>query len=655
MNVRLLLFLLLSGLVWSCKKLTDAPQPTCFIPYVDFVAYNINPSTLEVSFTSVSSFNGNITSHHWDFGDGTTFSGPVPPPHRYPAQSANDTGRVYRVKYTVRNECGEAFWTKEVRLNRCLANVGFTYTKLNDSTVRFQNTTTSGSNVTYEWTFGDGTTSTSTANEITKVYRFNGSYTVTLKAINACGENFFIARIPVCRKPVPVQQVQVNSCGQVTINAAGTTNGERFQWDFGNGVVLPAAPSTSSSITYTYPAPGQYAIRMKVWNNGNCDSAVTTTNVTVQSSALGTNRQWSYTSDDLNFQFSRTPVANATGYKWNFSDGSSLNGLSVSKQFTTPGTYTVQLIAFNDCAADTFQQTFSVPFIKTITGAAALSFTQVEVVSPQNIYLLSTNGLVYRTDTAGNWSAPILLPPSLTFNNNTRLFKDVNNQLWVFGRGNIARLNPSNNTWTSFFSNTGYNSNTTITDMTVDAANNIWTVANGEVRRNQTEINSQGNVNFSSITFAPGTNTIWATANNRTQLFSVSPTGNQFNTVTNNGISGGADDIMVASNGELFFSTGTGIVRANSSGGLLTSYNSSNTNGLLTGRPSAFDLDDEGFIWALQNNRLLKIPVAGGTTVNYSQNGTLTSLNDVSVLRLSLTDHDLILTKSTGNAALHVK
>jgi hypothetical protein len=180
-------------------------------------------------------------------------------------------------------------------------------------------------------------------------------------------------------------------------------------------------------------------------------------------------------------------------------------------------------------------------------------------------------------------------------------------------------------------------------------------VASGDVRRNQTKINTQGNVNFSSVAFVPGTNTIWATAVNRSQLYSVSPTGNQFNTVNTAGISGGADNLVVASNGDLFFSTGNGIVRTSSSGNLITNYNSSNTGGLLTGSPTAFDLDSEGFIWALQNNRLLRIPIAGGTTVNYSQNATLTSLNDLSVLQLSSTDHDLILTKSTGNAVLHVK
>jgi PKD repeat protein len=638
----------------SCQKLIEPPKPACFIPYVDFVAHHVDPNTLEVRFTSITAFNGTITAHEWDFGDGTTFSGPNPPPHRYPQQSGGSNGATYRIKYTVRNECGEAYWTKDISLNRCLPAVNFTFTKLNDSTIRFQNTTTSASPVVYEWKFGDGTTSTSASNDFTKVYRFNGTYTVTLNAVNACGENFFVTTVPVCKKPVPAQQVQVSACGQVSINASTTINGEKYQWDFGNGTVLPAVPSATPTITYTYPSPGQYTIRLKVLNGTACDSAFTSTPVVIQSTSITPNRQWSYVSDDLSFQFSRSTVTGATAYKWVFSDGSTLTGQNVSKQFAAPGSYTVSIIASNACQADSFQQTVSVPLSKALGMPPAIRFRQVVVVSPQQIYFLGENGQLYRSDTAGNWSSGMALPSSLNFNDKTQLFKDVNNQLWIFGRGAVARFNPGSNTWTSFFNTTGYGNNTTIENIAVDASGNLWTVAGGDVRRNSTNINASGNPNFSAIAFAPGSNSIWATAQNRSQLYSVSVTGNSFNT---SGIASltAAGQIMAASNGELFFATGTGIMRASSSGNLLSTYTLLNTNSLLTGRPDDFIVDEEGFIWAVQNNRLLRIAVNGGAALNYSQNSALTNPSSLSLLRLSATDHDLFITKTSGNAAVHVK
>src|SRR5215211_3159756 len=224
MKVRLLIFLLYSTLFFGCKKFVETPKETCFIPYVDFVAYNINPSTLEVSFTSITSYNGVIRSHHWDFGDGTTFDGEIPPPHKYPPQSPSSAGNSYRVKYTVTNSCGEAYWTDEVKINRCLADAKFTYSFLNDSTVRFTNGTTSATPVNYVWDFGDSTKSTSNASTVTKTYKFDGKYTVTLKATNACGDNYFLASIPVCSKPIPSQAITMSGCATVNINASATKN-----------------------------------------------------------------------------------------------------------------------------------------------------------------------------------------------------------------------------------------------------------------------------------------------------------------------------------------------------------------------------------------------------------------------------------------------
>src|SRR6476469_3907828 len=123
MKVRLLIFLLYSTLFFGCKKFVETPKETCFIPYVDFVAYHVDPASLEVSFTSITSYNGTITSHKWDFGDGTSFDGEKPPPHQY--LNGTSAGATYRIKYTVTNDCGQAFWTRDVTISRCLPDPKF--------------------------------------------------------------------------------------------------------------------------------------------------------------------------------------------------------------------------------------------------------------------------------------------------------------------------------------------------------------------------------------------------------------------------------------------------------------------------------------------------------------------------------------------------
>src|SRR5215203_6646910 len=657
MKVRLLIFLLYSTLFFGCKKFVETPKETCFIPYVDFVAYNVNPATLEVSFSSITSYNGVITSHLWDFGDGTTFSGDTPPPHKYPPQNSSTTSNSYRIKYTVKNECGDAYWTNDVKISRCLADVKFTYTLINDSTVQFTNGTTSGSPVTYEWNFGDGSKSTSAATTVTKVYKFDGKYPVTLKATNACGDNFFIATVPVCTKPVPLQTVTVSGCATVNINASATRNGEFYQWDFGNGTVLPATPSPSSTISYTYPKSGSYTIKLKVINKNNCDSATVSTPVTIQFLSVVPNNNWTYTSDDLEFNFSRETVVNATEYKWDFGDGTTSNLQNPGvKTFTNPGVYNLTLTATNACAEHKFTTSINVPFYKAIKNTPNVGLQQVIALTPQLIYFLSTNGKLYKTDTAGNWSAPINLPSSLTFNSDTRLFRDINNNLWIYGRNEVAKFNPATSTWTSSFASTGYDRNTTIDGITIDNSGNLWTIADGGIRRNSTRITTSGNNQFSSIAFAPQTSRIWVTASNRSTLYYINANSTLLNTVNTAGIAGGAGNIQVSANGEIYLSTGQGIVRVNSSGTFISSYTASNTNGLLTGAPKEFHFDGEGNIWVLYGGRLLKIPInTPANAKNYSYTADLNNISSFDVLNVTNSDKDILLAKTTGNAAIQIK
>ena len=657
MKPRLLIFILCSVPFWGCKKFVDAPKGTCFIPYVDFVAYNVNPNTLEVSFTSITSYNGTITSHHWDFGDGTTFNGEKPPPHKYPPQNASSTTNSYRIKYTVANECGEAYWTQDIKISRCLADVKFTYTMIDDSTVQFTNATTSATPVRYEWDFGDSTKSTSNAGKVTKTYLFDGKYTVTLKATNDCGDNYYIASVPICAKPVPVQTVSLSGCATVNISAAASRNGETYQWDFGNGAVLPASPSSSATISYTYPKSGSYTIKLKVINKNRCDSATTSTPVTIEAIGVVPNNKWSFTSDDLEFNFSREEVTNATAYSWSFGDGTFSSQQSPGrKTFRNPGVYELTLTASNSCGNYSLTSSLTAPFYKTINNAPNTSLRDVVALSANEIYFLTTSGKLYKTDTAGHWSGAIGLPSSLNFNNNTRLFKDIHNNLWIFGRSEVARFDASSATWISLFGSTGFDRNTTIDGMAIDNSGNLWTVADREVRRNATKMNSSGNNRFSSIAFNSHTHTMWITASNRNDIYYVTTDGDRLTAVDVPGVAGGARDITMHANGDIYFTTGAGVVRVSDNGRFIANYTALTTGGLLRGAPTTFSFDNEGNMWVVYEERLLKIPInTSGNAKNYSFTADLNNISSATVLPLTETDSDILLAKTTGNVAIQIK
>ena len=653
--MRNLLVIFLSFLVLtSCKKLVEAPEKKCFIPFVDFVAQHVNPSTLEVTFTPITTYNGTISSYKWDFGDGTSFDGPNPPSHKYPSPTANNNGH-YKVKLTVANECGESFWTQDVTVSSCLPDTKFSFRYVNDSTVEFTNQTKTEGSTSYSWNFGDGTTGTNAEKTFRHIYKSDNPFVVSLKATNSCGDNNFTDSIAVCRKPVASQTATVSTCGTVNINASASSNALKYQWNFGNGTVLPASPSTSSTVSYTYPNSGTYTVTLTVFNASGCDSAKTTNNVTVTASSLGNNNNWSYTSDDLDFIFTRAAVPGATSYKWNFGDGANATTQNATHSFANPGSYTISLSASNSCGATyEFSVPINVPYYNALNSTPATAFQQVMVFSASAIYFLGTNGKLYKTDTAGNWSPPINLPSGLAFNADTKLYKDLNNNLWIYGKKEVAKLNSNGTSWTSFFSATGLRNNVTINSMAVDNSSDLWTIGDGDLRKNKASITSSAT--FSSLAYASATGRIWLTASNTNSLYYVNVSGAQINTVNTSGITNGSDDIRLNASGEIFATTGTGILRANSSGNTISVYNSGNTNGFINGRPTSYDLDTQGNLWIALSGQLFKLPLNNSAnTKKYSFNNDLSSLSSVSVLTLSTSDSDILLAKTSGNAAIKIR
>lgn len=645
-----LLFLSLSG----CKKLIEAPQKKCFVPYVDFVAQHVNPSTLEVSFTPVTTFNGTINSYKWDFGDGTTFDGANPPAHKYPPAASN--GSHYKVKLTVANECGESFWTQDITISNCLPDTKFSFRYVNDSTVEFTNQTKTEGNTSYKWNFGDGTSGANTEKSFSHTYKTDRPFVVSLKATNGCGENNYSDTISVCRRPVASQTITLTNCGAVTINASASTNSAKYQWNFGDGTILPRVPSTSSTISYSYSKSGTYTIKLTVFNGGSCDSATTSNKVTVTAaSSLGDNKNWSYTSNDLDFNFTRSSVTNATSYKWNFGDGDTSNTQNPSHSFANPGNYTITLSASNSCGATyEFSVPVNVPYYKALKNIPSTGFQQVLAFSSSLIYFLGYNGKLYKTDTSGKWST-IDLPSGLNFNNETKLYKDQGNNLWIYGKKEVALLRSNGSSWTSYFGSTGFKNNVTINSIAVDYNNNLlWTIGNGELHSWNKRIDYK--VRFSSMAFSEKTGKLWLTSTQTNDLYYINQRGTQINKITTSETLNGGDNLRISPTGEMYVTSGTGILRLNSSGNTIKNYNSASTNGMINGRPSEFDFDEQGNLWVLLSGQLYKVPIANGNnTKKYSFNTDLSSLTSISALNFSNTDSDILLAKNSGNAAIKIR
>jgi len=136
---------------------------------------------LTVDFTDQSS---GATSWDWDFGDGGS-STAKNPSHTYTSDG------VYTVSLTATNACGNDTETKTnyINVDPCVAPVAdFVGSPTSGDyplTVNFTDQSTGASS--WDWTFGDG--GTSTAQNPSHTYTADGVYTVSLTATNACGND----------------------------------------------------------------------------------------------------------------------------------------------------------------------------------------------------------------------------------------------------------------------------------------------------------------------------------------------------------------------------------------------------------------------------------------------------------------------------------
>ena len=270
-------------LVSSCNKLDL--KAACFSPYVDFVAYNVNPSTLQVSFNSITTFNGTISSYNWEFGDSTSYIGQTPPVHTYPALSSANPSKTYRIKLTVANECGSSYWTKDIVVGPCLATVKFTASP-SGNVVTFTNQSTSSTPTTYNWNFGDGTNLTTSTTTFSHTYPSGGTYQVVLKASNSCGDNFSTVQVNVCNGVGTLNPFSyfIDDLTLTNISSSAVTNATSYLWNFGD--------STTSNLqnpgTKTYSSPGQYTFSLTVSNSCSSNNLSVLLNVPNTSNSINT-------------------------------------------------------------------------------------------------------------------------------------------------------------------------------------------------------------------------------------------------------------------------------------------------------------------------------------------------------------------------------
>lgn len=319
------------------------------LPDIDFNANDTSFCTApqNITFTSVSS---QTLTYNWNFGDPSSgannTSTTANPSHTYNALGSYTPS----VTVTDQNTCTNTVTkTNYIKMNPVVASFNITEGAIvckNDS-AHFVNASTSANS--YNWNFGDG--SSSTLANPAHLYTSSGTYTVTLISIlNASCADTTTSTITVESVIASFTSTPSTSCLSpllVSYDASGSTAASTFDWRFGDY-------NTSSGVTTTnnFIHHGFFNDTLIITSTHGCkDTLVKPNNVTIHPFAhFFPNPYRGCVPLTINFTdlSSTNGVDTIVSWAWDFNNGHTSTLANPVDSFVTAGNYMVSLIVTNN-------------------------------------------------------------------------------------------------------------------------------------------------------------------------------------------------------------------------------------------------------------------------------------------------------------------
>ncbi|MGD8395931.1 MAG: PKD domain-containing protein [Candidatus Eiseniibacteriota bacterium] len=304
-----------------------------------------------IQFDGSGSFDpdGSIDTYSWDFGDGSTGSGPTPS-HTY------TTADNYVAVLCVKDDCGRISCC-EVSVHVApnlppVCDTGGPYQTAEGSALTLDGSGSydpDGSIETYAWDFGDGTGTSGPQAVVSHTYADDGDYPLTLTVTDdlgsssSCESSVVVANVPPTCDPGGPYAGDEGS--PITFTGSASDPGAdvlTYIWLFGDG-----DSAIGATAAHAYADDGVYTVTLTV-NDGDggvsqCSVPATIANVAPSCDAGGP-----YAGDEgesIVFSGSGSdPGADELSYTWSFGDGSSgVSGATATHTYADDGVYTVTL------------------------------------------------------------------------------------------------------------------------------------------------------------------------------------------------------------------------------------------------------------------------------------------------------------------------
>lgn len=305
-----------------------------------------------------------------------------------------------------------------------------------------ENSTGTGTLVTWTWDFGNGQTSM-TQNPGLQHYGMPGNYNAKLTVVNnfMCADST-VEVINVYQTPVPlftptnVCENEVAQFMDLSTHAVGDPI-ISWNWDFGDS----SPNDMNQNPTHVYTNAGTYTLTLDI-ATANCLASDTTTIIVEQLPVAGFNADITAGCSPLTVNFTNTSSGNAAGFLWDFGDGDTTSQANPAHTFLNNSgadtTYTVRLIAFTAFGcSDTAYQTIDVYPNPTALFIDSSALIKCSPAVMRFINLSSNGAISYLWDfDGGNTSTGT--NPLATFVNDSTIIDTVTVTLIAYSANNCT-------------------------------------------------------------------------------------------------------------------------------------------------------------------------------------------------------------------------